>query len=97
MKKVIKYLLIILYIVLGCSICDFKNIHKGHKIISIEDEESLKKEKIDLDSAINECNKYTEKIKKVREKIESEIEIINNEYDNIDKEITKIFEEKYQK
>ena len=82
---------------MGCAICDFKNIHKDHKIISIEDEESLKKENINLDSAINECNKYTEKIKKLREKIESEIEIINNEYDNMDKEITKIYEEKYQK
>ena len=82
---------------MGCPLCDFKNIHKGHKIISIEDEESLKKENINLDSAINECNEYTEKIKKLREKIESEIEIINNEYDNIDKEITKFYEEKYQK
>ena len=82
---------------MGCPLCDFKNIHKGHKIISIEDEESLKKENINLDSAINECNEYTEKIKKLREKIESEIEIINNEYDNIDKEITKFYEEKHQK
>ena len=82
---------------MGCSICDFKNIHKGHKIISIEDEESLKKEKIDLDSAINECNKYTEKIKKVRENIEKESNKIKSWYDKVNKEITKSYEIKHEK
>ena len=66
-------------------------------MISIENEESFKKENIDLDSAINECNGYTDKIKKLKEKIENEIEVINDAYDKIDKEITKIYEEKYQK
>jgi hypothetical protein len=48
---------------LGCAICDFKNFHKGHKLISIEDNESLRKENFDLDSSMNECNEYTKKIK----------------------------------
>jgi hypothetical protein len=48
---------------LGCAICDFKNLHKGHKLINIEDEESLRKENINLDSSMNECNEYTKKIK----------------------------------
>ena len=79
-----------------CSNCDFRNLHNGHKLISIDDEELLKKENISLDSSINEFNKYIEKIKNLEQKIENEIIEINKAYENIDKEITKTYEEKHQ-
>ena len=82
---------------MGCAICDFKNFHKGHKLISIEDNESLRKENFDLDSSMNECNEYTKKIKNLEKKIENEIEEINNVYEKIYKEINKAYEEKHAK
>ena len=64
-----------------CSICDFKKYHNGHKLISIEDEESLKKENINLDSSINELNEMIQTIINLKNKIENEINQINKLYD----------------
>ena len=63
----------------------------------LNDEESLKKENIVLESFSEEFNKKNSKINELKEKIEQEIIKINNLYDNIDKEITKSFEIKHQK
>ena len=91
------FILILFNIELCCSICDFRNIHNGHKLISIEDEESLKKENISLDISINEFNKINEKIVNLKEKIEYEITLINKSYDKINNEITKVYQVKYEK
>ena len=46
MISISKYLI---FIELCCSICYFKNYHNGHKMIEINDEESLKKENITIE------------------------------------------------
>ena len=45
MKKVI-YNIYNLYIELCCAYCHYLNLHNGHKVIPIEDEETLKKANI---------------------------------------------------
>ena len=34
------------------------NLHEGHKILKIEDEELLKKENVTIDGSTNEFNNY---------------------------------------
>jgi len=60
-----------------------KNIHYGHKILEINDEESLKKENITIESSKNEFNNIFTKIKNIKEKIEKEMTEIDNLYDKI--------------
>ena len=44
MKKVNNYLIIIKIIVeLCCSHCSFKNLHNGHKLLELNDKNSLEK------------------------------------------------------
>ena len=71
--------------------------HNSHKIILIDDEESLKKENINFDESMKEFDKKCEKINNLKEKIEKEIININNSYDTTFNDITKSFEEKHVK
>ena len=77
--------------------CFFDNIHKGHKLIKIEDEESLKKENISINSASKLFIEIFSKTKTLKEKIEIEITKINEQYDNLMKQITKSYEIKHEK
>lgn len=96
MRKV-KIYFHLFFIVLLCSICDFKQLHNGHKLIPIDDEESLKKLNINLDSSINELNKMNKEILNFKEKIESEINKIDKLYDKILNEISKKFQINHEK
>ena len=49
------------------------NLHKGHKILRIEDEESLKKENITIDNSTKEFDDNIQKLNKLKELIEDEI------------------------
>ena len=53
--------------------CHYLNIHQGHKIVLINDEEALKKENITIESSSKEFNKYIEKSINLKDKIEKEI------------------------
>ena len=72
-------------------------MHKGHKVLEIDDEESFKNENISIDSFIDEFNSFNEKTFLLKNKIEKEIEEINNLYDKVEKEVTQSFNEKLQK
>ena len=72
-------------------------MHKGHKVLEIDDEESFKNEKISIETSVDEFNSLNEKTISLKNKIEKEIEQINNLYDKIDKEVTQSFTEKYDK
>jgi len=65
-------------------------------LIEIFDEESLKKEKIELDSYISNFQNELDKINSLKEKIQNEIIKINNSYEKINNELSKLFEEKYE-
>ena len=74
-----------------------KNVHYSHKIIEIEDEESLNKENITIEASKKECNELFEKINNLKDKIEKEIIEINNIYDKVFSEVTKSYEIKHEK
>ena len=66
-----------IFIVLCCAFCLFKNMHNGHKVIDISDEESLKNNKITLEDSTKEFNIDVQKIVELKTKIEKEINEIN--------------------
>ena len=74
-----------------------KNNHYSHKIIEIEDEESLKKENISIEVSKKQLNGLFEKINTVKERIEKEMEEINKIYDKTFSEVTKSYEIKHEK
>ena len=72
------------------------NLHKGHKVIPIEDEEVLKKENLNINDYIKEFDKSAKNVINIKEKIENEINKINELYEKMDKETTKSFELKHE-
>ena len=57
-----KLMIIIYCLVLCCSLCYYKNMHDGHKVLEITDEDSLKKENITLDNSKNEIETNIKKL-----------------------------------
>jgi len=101
MKKVIILLLILIIIFiiieLCCSYCFFENLHFNHKILKIEDEESLKKENISIETSNKEFDPNIQKLNNLENLIRKEIIEINKAYEKVDKETTKSYELKRDK
>ena len=74
---------------LCCSFCYFRNLHPGHKVLAICDEELLKKENITLESSTNQFNELLQNAISLKEKIEKEINEIDKLYDKVNNELTK--------
>ena len=70
--------------------------HNNHKILLIDDEESLTKENLTFDFATKDFEKKYEKMNHLKEKIEQEIININNSYENVFNDISKSFELKHE-
>ena len=89
MKKVIFIYLynFLIIIVLCCAYCLYKNLHNGHKIIPIEDEETLKKENLNVNDYIKDFDEFSKNVINIKEKIENEIKNINESYEKMDKEL----------
>ena len=66
-------------------------------MIPIEDEETLKKENINIQDYINEFDESAKNVNKIKDKIENKIKKINELYEKMDKETTKSFELKHEK
>ena len=73
------------------------NIHDGHKVLRIEDEEALKKENITIENSSKEYDAKIEKLNNLKNLIEKEMTEIDNTYDKVDKEVTKSYEIKREK
>ena len=82
---------------LCCSICQLSKPENNNKYILLDDEESLKKENITIDSASNNFDENNKKLNELKQKIEGEISKINKLYDKISNEVITIFEEKQKK
>ena len=82
---------------LCCAICYYLKLHSGHKIVKVDEEEALKKEKLEIDSCYKDFLKYVEKINELKQTIENEMVEINKVYDNIFNEITKEYEIRHEK
>ena len=99
MKKVINniiYIYKIIKIVLCCAMCYFGNFHNEHKLIDIDNEEILKKEKISIDKSFKDLEENKIKIEKFKCKIQNEMIKIENSYEKINKDVAKTFEAKHE-
>jgi len=72
-----------------CAYCYYLNLHKGHKVIPITDEETIKKENLDINNSTKELEENTQKITNLKDKIENEIKEIDKLYEKVEKEIGK--------
>ena len=84
------------YLEICCSICFFKNIHKGHKIIEISDIESLSKENITIESITNDFTEISQNVIDLTKKIENEINNINELYEKTINSIAKSYLKKHE-
>ena len=82
---------------LCCSLCQFLKPHEGHKLILINDEETLKKENLTLDSISSDFDKVNEQILNLSKEVQEEIIKIDNLYQSTNKKVTEFFEEKRKK
>jgi len=78
---------------LCCGYCIYLNLHKGHKVIPITDEEKIKKENININKQFEE---NTQKVTNLKDKIENEIIEIDKLYEKVDKEIIEYFKRKHE-
>ena len=98
MKKVKKqiYNNYILYIELFCSLCCFNNNHSNeHKLIDINDKDSLEKNNISYNKFNSEFDNLTEKIKNIKQRIEEEIQAINDTHKKMTDEIVESFKKQH--
>ena len=77
--------------------CYFLNLHNGHKVYQITDEDSLKKENISIDFSMKDFNDNIKKVIDFKEKIENEIIKIDKLYEKVNNETKKYFELKHEK
>ena len=86
-----------LYIELCCALCYYLNLHNNHKIVQIEDEETLKKENINIKDYIKEFDESAKNVITIKDKIENEIKKINELYEKMELETTESFKLKHDK
>ena len=91
------YIILIYNIELCCPYCLFENLHNNHKILKINDEESLKKENITIEFSNNEFDENVKKLNNLKNLIENEMEKIDKRYEELDKETTNSYEIKREK
>ena len=81
-----------------CSLCHFKNLHNGHKLIEIsEDKGFFKKENMTIESSNKEFNEAIKKAENLKKMIKKEIKKVDDLYNQINNEVAKSFQIKYEK
>ena len=68
------------------------NLHQKHTLLSIEDEENLKKENLTIEKSSKEFDEDIQKLSELKELTKKEIEKIDANYEKVHKETTKFFE-----
>ena len=93
MKKVNLLLidLYLFYIEFCCFNCYYNNLHTGHKLIQIEDEQSLINENLTIETYLKEFSGIIGKIINLKNNIETNITEINKLFENVYNEITTSF------
>ena len=82
---------------LCCAYCCYLNLHNGHKVLPVADEEGLKKENITIEQFTKEFGDNSEKVTNLKNTIEKEILEIDNLYEKVYKETSKSYELKHEK
>ena len=72
-------------------------MHKQHKVLEIDDEESLKKENISIDNSTKEFDENIRKLNNLKNTIEKEMSEIDKQYEIADTKATQSFELKIKK
>ena len=83
--------IIIFNLELCCAYCYYLNIHKGHKVIPITDEEIIKNKNLDINISSKEFEKNIQKVGNLKDKIEKEILQIDTLSKKVEKEITEYY------
>ena len=78
-----------------CPICHFRNLHNGHKLFEISDEEALKKENFNVEKEMDNYNEISNKMSGLKDTIEKEIEEINKSYDETVESLKNYYQKKY--
>ena len=76
--------------------CYYLNLHKGHKVIPISEEEAIKKENININRSTKEFEENKQKVENLKNKIENEIKEIDKLYEKVEKEIIEYFKRKHE-
>jgi len=76
---------------LCCALCYFRNLHKNHKLIEINDPEILRQNNISLENEVNDLNIIIEEPYNIKEQIMKEIKLIDKTYEDLYEEITNCF------
>ena len=76
--------------------CHFKNLHDGHKLIEIKNEDLLIEENISLEYCCDEFNENKNNLEELKTRIENEILDLDKLYEKIDYDTTKAFELKHE-
>jgi hypothetical protein len=74
----------------------FRNLHKDHKVIEINDEEILKQNNISIENEENDLNILIEESYKIKEQIMEEMKLIDKTFEDLNKEITNCFIKKQE-
>ena len=82
---------------LCCSLCHFLKPHEGHKLIYINDEESLKKENLTINATSDDLEKINVQILNLSKVIEEELTKIDTSFKNTQEKVQTFFEEKRKK
>ena len=95
MKRVILFLFIF-NLGLCCALCYFRNLHKDHKVIEINEEEALKQNNISIENEENDLNIFIEESYKIKDQIMEEMKLIDKTFEDLNKEITDCFKKKQE-
>ena len=77
--------------------CHFKELHKEHKLVEINDEQKLQKENFSAEEEIKNYNDISEKMDGLKNKIEKEIDKLNQLFDKTIDDLKKSYQKKYEK
>ena len=86
-----------MFIVLCCPYCLYENLHPNHKVLNLDDKESLKKENITFENSNKNFNANFQKLSNLKKSIEYEMVEIDKRYEKVKNETTKSYEQKREK
>ena len=79
-----------------CLMCHYKNLHEGHKLVEISNEEILKKENFNVKYEKDNFNEISKKMEELKNKIEAEINKINQAFDKTISELKNAYQKKHE-
>ena len=72
-------------------------LHPNHKVLKIDDEESLKKENITIENSNKNFDANMHKLNNLKKSLENEMVEIDKRNEKVDNEITKSYEQRREK